>query len=134
MVEKNFWGDGEIVKTVAERVVRFLGGEDLILEALIGSRIAEVALHVVRYDRRATARARCPRGEARIRELPCRAFREALRWSCWSKEKPTMAKSFGRRPSSRIEQRGEKFAFGEVAACTENHHDAGSRGMRRLPL
>src|SRR5216684_2359748 len=44
---KEFGGDGEIVKTVAERVVRFLGGEDLILEALIGSRVAEIALYVV---------------------------------------------------------------------------------------
>ena len=35
------------MKTVAERVVRFFGGEDLILEALIGSRVAEVSLYVV---------------------------------------------------------------------------------------
>src|SRR5881394_3770673 len=44
---KEFWGDGEIVKAVAERVVRFFRGEDLILEALIGSGVAEIALHIV---------------------------------------------------------------------------------------
>src|SRR5689334_19713566 len=44
---EKLWSDGEIMKAIAERIVFLFGGDDLILEALIGGGIAEVALDVI---------------------------------------------------------------------------------------
>ena len=115
----------------AERVVRFFGGEDLILEALIGSRIAEIALHVVN-----TIDEPLPEhvvdGAKRVfanflAELFAKRFGGHLVEGEADDGEVLREEAFFRE----VEQRGEKLALGEVAARAENHHDAGSRGMRR---
>jgi hypothetical protein len=125
------WSDGEIVKAVAERVVRLFRGENLIFEALIGGRIAEVALDVIDavdeplpeyvVDGMKSVFAHF------LAELFAKGFgghliegeaddREVLREQTFLRE---------------IKQRGEKLALGEVAAGAENYHQAGWRGMSR---
>src|SRR5256885_1831837 len=128
---KEFWGDGEIVKTVAEGVVRLFRSEDLVLEALIGSRIAEVALHIVD-----TIDEPLPEhvvdGAKRVfanflAEFFAKRFGGHLVEGEADDGEVLWEEAFFRE----VEQRRQKLSFREVAARAENHHDAGSRGMRR---
>jgi len=109
----------------------FLGGEDLIPEALIGSRIAEVALHVVDTIDEPLPE-HVVHGAKRVfanflAELFAKRFGGHLIEREANDGEVLREEAFFRE----VQKRGEKFTLGEVAARAENHHDAGSRGMRR---
>src|SRR5882724_10455637 len=128
---KEFWGDGEIVKTVAEGVVRFFRSEDLVLEALIRSRIAEVALHVVDTIDEPLPEHVVHGAKRVFANFLAELFAKGLGGHLIEREANDGEVLREEALFREVEQRREEFAFGEVAACTENHHDAGSRGMRR---